>query len=213
MKKEILAPLLFAILFSASIVSLCTAGLVFAEGPGSSVERLDGLRERRMQVIQNHEQKMENLLKKQEQRIVNKQEKAATRESQLKERTVGRFKQVFGNILKRFNAALSRLDKIAQRIATRIDKLKAKGVNTAGAEAALAAAESKGSAAALAIEQAKSQIGAIDSSSSVKDAVHTAINAVRDAKLALKDYHKALVEAIRQLKAANALREGTESAH
>lgn len=216
MKKELFLPFLLAIFVSASVVSLCSASLIYAQGTTTnSVEnRLQEMREKRAQVIQNREQKMDELRQRQEERRDQVIERLATREAQIRERTVSRIKHVFANILNRFNAALGRLDKIAQRIASRIDKLKAKGVNTAGAEAALASAEQKGSAAALAISNAKSQIEAVDaSSSSVRDAVHSAVNATRDAKQALKDYHKALVEALRQLKAANALREGTESAN
>lgn len=215
MKRELFVPFLLAIFVSASVVSLCSASLIYAQGTTTnSVEnRLQEMREKRQQILQNREQKMDELRQRQEEKRDQLKERLATREAQIRERTVNRIKQVFVNILKRFNAALGRLDKIAQRIASRIDKLKAKGVNTAGAEAALVSAEQKGSAAALAISNAKSQIDAVDASSSVRDAVHSAVNATRDAKQALKDYHKALVEAIRQLKAANALREGSESAN
>jgi len=215
MKKELFVPLLIAIFVSAIAISLCLASAVYAQSPiGSNVEnRLQDMREKRQQAIYNREQKMDELRQRQEEKRGGVEERLATREAQIKERTVSRIKHVFANILNRFNAALARLDKIAQRIATRIDKLKAKGVDTSAAEAALLRAEQKGSAAALAIANAKTQIAAIDTSLPVKDAVHSAINSVRDAKKALKDYHKALVEAIRQLKAANALREGTESAN
>ena len=108
---------------------------------------------------------------------------------------------------------MARLDKIAQRIATRIDKLKARGVDTSSAESALLAAETKGLAAAAAIENAQAQIDAIDpTSASVRDAVHSARDAIGSAKKAVGEYHKALVSAIRNLKAAHDLREGTESA-
>lgn len=209
MRKEIFFPLLLAVFISASVISSCAASLVFAEDTMRVEERLDKVRERRHEIIDRQKEKRENT----QERRQDVREKIATKQAQLREISVEKIKSVFSKILQRLNAALARLDNIAKRIATRIDKLKARGVDTASAEAALLNAESKGSAAAVAIENAQAQIDAIDpSSTTVKDAVHSAKNAIGGAKQALKSYHKALVEAIKNLKAAHDLREETGSA-
>ena len=175
---------------------------------GSFQERLDKLRERRIEQKENLQNKQEQL----KQRRQETREKIATKTAEIRKRAVSRIKSVFLKILNRYEAALARLDKIAQRIASRIDKLKARGVDTAEAEAALVSAEGLGANAAQAIEDAKLKVDAIDpESTSVKDAVMTAKDAVKSAKQALKDYHQGLVKAIRLLKASSDLRSMEES--
>src|SRR3989344_2830871 len=203
MRREIFLPFFLAFLVSLAIYSSCAAGLVFAQSGETVNGRLENVRERRQEILERQREKREDV-----------REKIATKQAQLRERTVLKVKSVFSKILRRYNAALARLDKIAGKIATRIDKLKARGVDTSAAEAALLNAESKGSAAAVAIDSAQAQIDAIDPSSlTVKDAVHVARNAIGDAKRALREYHKALVNAITKLKSSRDLREGTQSAN
>lgn len=171
-------------------------------------EKLDKLRQRRLEQRENLQERHEQL----KQRRQEAKEKIATKTAEIRKRVVSRIKSVFLKILSRYEAALARLDKIAQRIASRIDKLKERGVDTKEAEAALVSAESLGANAAQAIEDAKLKVDAIDpESSSVKDAVITAKDAVKNAKQALKDYHKGLVGAIRLLKASSDLRSTEES--
>ena len=173
-------------------------------------DRLRELREDRQRKLEEFKEKKQEV-KNQRQDL---KEKIATKQAELRQRTVAKIKSVFTRILKRYNAALARLDKIADRIATRIDKLKARGVDTSAAQAKLTEAEGLGTAAAQAIVDAQAQVSAIDeNSATVKDAVHTATTAMRSAKKALFDYHKALVAATRELKAAAALREGTGGAN
>ncbi|HLA03791.1 MAG TPA: hypothetical protein VJ065_01000 [Patescibacteria group bacterium] len=175
---------------------------------GSFQERLDKLRERRIEQNENFQNKQEQLQKRRQET----REKIATKTAEIRKRVVAKIKSVFLKILKRHEAALARLDKIAERIASRIDKLKARGVDTSQAEAALVSAEGLGANAAQSIEDAKLKVDAIDpESASVKDAVMTAKDAVKSAKQALKDYHQGLVKAIRLLKASSDLRSTEES--
>ena len=214
MRKEIFLPFLLAFLVSLTVYSLCSAGLVFAQNGETVSGRLENVRQKRQEILERQREKRQDISENIQQRRQDIREKIATKQAQLRERAVSRIKSVFSKILRRYNAALIRLDKIAGRIATRIDKLKARGVDTSAAEAALLNAESKGSAAAVAIDNAQAQIDAIDPSSlTVKDAVHVARNAISDAKRALREYHKALVDAITKLKASRDLREGTQSAN
>ena len=171
-------------------------------------ERLEKLRERRVDQKENLQNKQEQLQKRHQET----REKIATKTAEIRKQTVSRIKSVFLKILKRYEAALARLDKIAQRIASRIDKLKTRGVDTSQAEAALVSAEGLGANAAQSIEDAKLKVDAIDpESASVKDAVITAKDAIKSAKQALKDYHQGLVGAIRLLKASSDLRSTEES--
>ena len=166
-------------------------------------ERLEKLRERRIEQRENLQERHQKLQQKRQEA----REKIATKTAEVRKRTVSKIKSVFLKILNRHEAALARLDKIAQRIASRIDKLKERGVNTTEAETALVAAESLGANAAQAIDDAKLKVDAIDpESASVKDAVMTAKDAIIGAKQALKDYHQGLVGAIRLLKASSDLR-------
>ena len=213
MRREIILPFFLAFLASLTIYSLCSAGLVFAQTGETVQDRLENVRENRLEILGRQKQKRENIRENVQETRQDIREKVATKQAELRAKVVERIKNVFSKILRRLNAALVRLDKIAQRVATRIDKLKARGVDTSAAEAALLNAEGKGSAAAVSIENAQVQIEVIDpTSSTVRDAVHAARAAVGGAKDALKAYHKALVLAIRELKSAHDLREGTERA-
>lgn len=174
----------------------------------SAADRLNEMREKRMEIQEKYQQRREKFRQSRE----NLRERVATRQAASRQKVIERIKVVFGNILDRLDKALARLDKIAERIATRIDKLKEKDVDTSAAEAKLADAEVAGAAAAGAISDAKLKVEQIDSSATVKDAVHAASEAVKGAKAALFSYHKALVAVLRELKASRDLREGTESA-
>ena len=204
--KLFLPILLSIILFGVAESSYAQTG---GEDRGTIQDHLMMMREKRLDIREKIEEKRQEFSAKRE----DLRENIATRQAQNRQRAVERIKTVFGKILVRADAALVRLDKIADKIASRIDKLKAKGVNTSSAEAKLAQAEAMGAAAANAINDAKLKVEAIDSSSSsVRDAVHAASQAVRDAKKALFDYHKALVAVLRELKASIDLREGTNGA-
>lgn len=129
-------------------------------------------------------------------------ERQASKQAELKEKAIDRIKSIFTKILMRLNAALVRLDRVADRIASRIDKLQARGVDTSLAEAALLGAEPLGAAAQVAIDNAALEIEGIDSANtSVRDAANAARVVVRNAKDALKAYHKGLVAAIIELRA------------
>ena len=162
-------------------------------------ERLDKLRERRIDGRENLQKKHEQL----QQRRQETREKIATKTAEIRKQVVSRIKSVFLKILRRYEAALARLDKIAERLASRIDKLKTRGVDTSQAEEASVVAESLGLKASVAIDEAKLKVDAIDpESASVKDAVMTAKDAVKSAKQALKDYHRGLANTIVLLKAS-----------
>lgn len=192
--------------------SIFTQTSLFAEG-GTTVtfnvkDRLEQLREKRQEKLEKLADKRQEKIDKLESKRAEIKDKSASREAGIKQRIVEKIKKVFTKILERLQAALERLDNLAVRIATRIDKLNEKGVDTSKAETELAEAESLGAFAAQSIADAQAAVDAIDpQSTSVRDAVGLAKEAVRSAKETLSAYHKALVEALRELKAAAALRE------
>lgn len=202
------------ILCSSLVLVLASISATFAQTQNTNFnrfeDRLKELREDRQRKLESLQEKQQELLQKRQ----DLKEKIATRQAELRQKVIERIKSVFTKILKRYDAALARLDKIADRIATRIDKLKAKGVDTSAVQAKLTEAEGLGTAAAQAIADAQAQVSAInENSTTVKDAVHAAGAAIRSAKKALFDYHKGLVAATRELKAAAALKEGTGGAN
>lgn len=128
----------------------------------------------------------------------------STRQAQLRQRVIERIKKVFEKILNRFQAALNRLDKISEKIQSRINKLKDKGVDVANVQSMLDSCGAKRSAAEAAIADAKSEVNAIDpGSSTVKQAVKTAVSAIHSVKKAIFNYHKCLVDVTRSLKATS----------
>lgn len=203
MRKPALLILLAASLFIFSLSPVLAQSTSSGE-PGGIRTRLELLREKREQFRETKQSVKSR---------IGINSKIASGAAGLRQKTVDGIKAAFENILSRFDAALLRLDNIANRMATRIDKLKAKGVDTVAAQAALVQAETAGANAKQAIDKAKLDIRAIDASSTtVKDVVHSAVNSVKAAKAALKSYQVALVLALRNLKSAQGLREGSTGA-
>lgn len=177
--------------------------------PRSLTESFGQLREKRKELGDLENTRNQGLLEKRREI----RERLSTQEAQIRQSIVNRIKVAFGKILRRYKAALERLDKITKRIDARIEKLEAKDVNTDTAQRKFAAARSLGADAKDAIEAAIDKVESIDpSGATIRDAVATARDAVKDAKKALIAYHKSLAEVARELKAAAALREGTEGA-
>lgn len=204
MKKSALLILLAGSIFAFSLTPVF-AQSSFGEERGGVSARLEMLREKRQEFRQEIRQNVKSQ--------VGLNGKLASGAAGLKQKTVSGIKAVFENILSRFDAALLRLDKIANRIASRIDKLSAGGVSTSAAQTALINAENLGANAKKSIDKAKSDVAAIDATSTtVRDAVHIAVGSVKEAKTALQAYHKSLVSVLRNLKAVNKPKEGSQSA-
>lgn len=176
------------------LLAVVTSGLAFAQtnqtyGRDRFLERVDNRLERKQDV----------------------RERIATRTAQLREERIARLKKVFERILDRFRAALDRLDKIVAKIERRMDKLDARGVDTSAARAQLAACANKKSLAEAAIDDSKAKVAAIDpASTTVREAVGVAVDALHSSKKALRDYHKCLVDVTKTLKASK--KEGTGAA-
>lgn len=139
-------------------------------------------------------------------------EKIATKTAQLRKEQVEKLKQVFARILDRFGAALTRLDRIVGKLERRMDKLSQRGVDTQKAKSALEGCQSKKAIAEAAIADSRTKVEAIDANSAtVRETVHTSVEALRNAKKAIRDYHKCLVDVVKILKVTKP-KEGTTSA-
>lgn len=137
--------------------------------------------------------------------------KAASAEARLSQKAMEKIQDVYVRTAHRLADTIERLDKIAARIESRIAKLKARGVNTSRAEAALLVAREKGEIAKNAVEEALNQLASPSLESTPKAQVQSSKKAAGAAKKALFEYHKALVLTLRELKASNRLREATQS--
>lgn len=134
-------------------------------------------------------------------------EKEASRRAELKDKIKENVTKRLSMVNRNLNAYLLRLDKISGKIESRIKKLGEKGVNTSKAEAKLAEAKLLRDKAKVAIDKAASDSLAVAD----RATLDTALASIKEAKNALFIYHKGLVETLRELKAANALREGSKS--
>ncbi len=130
--------------------------------------------------------------------VAEKREEAKSRIEEFKKRNIRNY---FSSMGKRIGAALIRLDKLAGRIESRITKLKERGQDTSGAQAALEEARGAIEAAKTAFNEAKAKLDTALSSDNPK----VAFRAVREGLVKgvidkIKEAHKALVEAMKALK-------------
>lgn len=205
-RKFVVVSLTLCLVLTFSTVVLAIEGADDAGAPvNSSVkprkELQENFKEKRAELQQDFKDKRDQL-----------KDKEASARAQLKEKRLEMVNRRFTYISRHLNAYLERLDKIAGKIARRIEKLKAKGVNTSGAQAKLDESGALRDVAKVAIDKAIIDAQSVTGTSDVKAATEKAASSVKEAKNALWNYHKKLVEAIRELKASRELREGTGSA-
>lgn len=138
-------------------------------------------------------------------------DKEASRRAEFNQKAREAVMRGLNNIRIHLYAYLDRLDKIAGKIETRIAKLKAMGVDTSIAERKLVESRLLREAAKTAVDKAAADIGGASSIADIKSSLQIMNGSIRLAKNALFAYHKGLVGAIRELKAARDLREATGS--
>lgn len=116
------------------------------------------------------------------------------------------------NIIKRLNTVVGRYTDIATRMQSRIDRLNAGNVNTTNAAALLATANTKLSAAKVKVDAINPIVDTALASSSPRAAFEELVKpAVAAAEAALRDAHKALIDVLRALKAADPEAEASTS--
>lgn len=211
--------LFLSILLSLVLVFTAVGGIYATENNFDAKSKLEELRSKRKEQIEKEKERLQKI-KENKKEAVDKfkekrdelKEKEASRRAEVKQKVAEKVKELLLRAAEHQGKTLERLDKIAEKIAARIDKLNEKGVNTGNALNELAEAEATGAVAQQAISDAKASIEAIDPSTADAAAVEVAKETLRKSKKSLFDYHKALVEALRELKASKALREGTNAA-
>lgn len=182
-------------------------------------DRRTDLQEKRDELIEKAEVKREELRENASgtradfaERKEQVEEERAERRQQLDEKRKARIAAYAERIVRRMNAAIERLEKIADRIDSRIVKLEetieglslleSKELLLASREALVGAASDMGAI----FETMRS---ALDSDTP-KEAFTEVRTLFSEAKQSLKDAHRALVEAIKSLKAARDLRVSDE---
>ena len=136
---------------------------------------------------------------------------------QMQERRSEIVKHMAGMMVNRMKAAVERLTKIALRMDSRIAKLKARGVDTAKAEANIVIARTKMAEASADITVAETAIGdavlsadATGTSTAPKDPAKSVREPLIKAKEAVFAAHKALVDAIASISAGVSVNGNTE---
>lgn len=195
---------IFTSLVVVAFAVTISSSLILAKDGDDDSSRFGSLNSTRLAFQENRERMLE---KNQELKDQFK-EKEASRMAEVKAKVQQNLTKRLSNIDRHLGAYLERLDKIAAKIDSRIKKLKAKGVDTSKAESKLADALVLGGLARSAINIANADI----LSAKDKVSVTTAMASIKSAQKALFVYHKGLVEALRELKVANAFGEGSGSA-
>ena len=201
MRKSLVAFSVFCFVFSLTNMAFAR-DLVqeSSKSPGAQVIKQE-LKDKKQELKQEFKEQKDEL-----------KEKEASKRAELKAKKLEMVKKRFAYLSRHLDAYLLRLDKISGKISARIAKLNTKGIDTSKGQAKLEEAKVLRDLAKNAIDKAIIDAQSVASSADVKAATDKAVASIKDAKTALFNYHKKLVEATRELKASRELREGTSSA-
>ncbi len=201
MRKFVVAAIVVCFVFSLTTVAFAKEGL--RESSTSSLGQ--GLRrdfqDKKQELKQDFKEKKDEL-----------KEREASRMAELKAKKLEMVKKRFAYLSRHLNAYLIRLDRISGKISARITKLNTRSIDTSKGQAKLDEAKVLRELAKTAIDKAIIDAQSVASSADIKAATDKAVASIKDAKTALFNYHKKLVEATREIKASRELREGTSSA-
>lgn len=201
MRKSLVAFGVFCFVFSLANMAFARE-LVQESSKSSGAQGIkQELKDKKQELKQDFNEKKDEL-----------KEKEASKRAELKNKKLELVKKRFAYLSRHLNAYLLRLDKISGKISARITKLNTKGIDTSKGQAKLAEAKALRDLAKNAIDKAIIDAQSVAGSSDIQAATNTAVASIKDAKTALFNYHKKLVEAARELKASRELREGTGSA-
>jgi hypothetical protein len=201
MRKSLVAFSVFCFAFSLPTVTFARDLVQESSGSSGAQGIRQEIKDKRQEIRQDFQEKKDDL-----------KEKEASRMAELKAKRVEMLKKRFTFLSRNINAYLERLDKISGKISARILKLQAMGVDTSKAQAKLDESKALRDIAKTAVNKAIIDAQSVAGATDIKAATEKAMVSIRDAKTAIFNYHKKLVEATRELKAARELREGTGSA-
>lgn len=132
-----------------------------------------------------------------EEREIRKEERLERLSERAKERIAAYAERIF----KRLYTALERMDKIADRIKSRMEKMEEKGFETGETAALLAKAREQIEAGRNAIDEAAKLVETALENDNPKDSFKEIRVLIKEAVQSVKDAHKSLIEAIKELRA------------
>ncbi len=201
MRRFAVSFIVFAFVFSLTTVT-------FARGSVQESSQSSGGRELKQELKDKKQELRQDIKDKRGEQ----KEKEASKRAELKEKKLEIVKKRFAYLSRHLNAYLLRLDKISGKVSARITKLNARGVDTSKGQAKLEEAKVLRDLAKTAIDKAIIDAQSVASAADIKAATDKALASIKDAKTALFNYHKKILEATRELKSSRELREGTGSA-
>lgn len=145
----------------------------------------------------------EGILKEARDKNIDLEEKLEDRKNRLGEKKKKRIEAYMTRILKRLQAAVDRLKKLGDRIDTRLEKLEEKGVDVSKARALLADADLEIESAESDLLSIREAIKSVLDGDNPKDLFRDVRTLLKEAQSSVRGAHKALVEAIRAVKASN----------
>lgn len=196
-----------------SVVFLLSVGIAFARTHDDSQVRQNEDRPNpeqiREEVTAQKEERQATQEVRQEEREVRQVERQVVQEEKKSariERRNERIRAYTERVVKRFNAVITRLTRLADRMESRIEKLEAREFDLSIARELLGAAR-------VEIANTQESIAAIDTSlenalasDNPKEAFSTVRGLIDESKESIKIAHRALVDAIREIKAGISVR-------
>ena len=172
-------------------------------------ERMGAIEEKRAELEKKREERKEEIEKKAEEKKLEiekrSEERKAKIETKLKENTVKNVERIIGKSKERLGNTIERLDKLVLKIDSRIGKLTANGVDTTASVTLLEKARTELDTAKIAV--AGINVDDIIYADVPKETLVQVKAEIETAKTAVKNAHKAMIDAIESLKANTKIQE------
>lgn len=159
------------------------------------------LKAKRDAVIVEMKTKRQEFERKTKERVENLKKK-------LGEERAKRVEQLFNNMVRKFEGAIDRLNKTADRIDSLLQKASASGKDVAKQTDMLKSARDKITAVEAALNDAKTQFGAMSQNTDPKTAFNKVKELVRGVEQKVKEAHAALVNVVKSIKGLKLGEEG-----
>jgi len=134
------------------------------------------------------------------------QQKQEDRKQQHAEKRMERIRAYFERVTKRLGAALERFTILGDRLNSRFEKLEGRGVNTDNSRAHLEVAREKITHAESILLNSKNEMEGLLSGELTKETFSNVKKLIKDVITGIKDTHRSLINAIKEVKAAAQLR-------
>lgn len=135
-----------------------------------------------------------------------KEERQASRAAALDEKNqaiVTRIVAAGNRMVNRANKLIERLDNIWTRVESRMQKIEASGKDLSSLNSLVTQVVNKRAAAITAVSSASASLGALEGSSEPKTAAMAVRDSFKNVRMAIGEYHKSIVDVIRNLKGFN----------